>query len=169
MAATHDIPARGGGSRHEGVGPVWSFTEILLGILGVICLAVGVVILVVDDDQFVGLGGDWSWRVGDIPVAAAWGLLIGGAVLLIMMGAMIWAGRSARAGRVQSADRPRHELIAHATAFAIVNAFLWIQDIAAGGGLEYAYWTTIPWGIGLLAHAYAYTKGRDESRQAPTS
>jgi hypothetical protein len=167
MAATHDIPARGGGSRHEGVGPVWSFTEILLGILGVICLAVGVVILAVDDDQFVGLGGDWSWRVGDIPVAAAWGLLIGGAVLLIMMGAMIWAGRSARAGRVQSADRPRHELIAHATAFIIVNAFLWLQDIAAGGGLEYAYWTTIPWGIGLLAHAYAYSKGREEHRQPP--
>ena len=36
MAATHDMPARGGGDRHEGVGPIWSFTEILLGILGAI-------------------------------------------------------------------------------------------------------------------------------------
>ncbi len=167
MAATHDTPARGGGSRHAGVGPIWSFTEILLGILGVICLAVGVVILVADDDQFVGPGGDLAWRVGDIPAMVAWGLLIGGAVLLVVMGAMIWAGRSTAAGRVQPADRPRQELIAHAAAFTIVNAFLWLQDIAAGGGLEYAYWTTIPWGIGLLAHAIAYTTGRNESGRSP--
>lgn len=169
MAATHDTPVRGGGSRQAGVGPIWSFTEILLGILGVVCLAVGVVILVVDDNQFVGFGGDFSWRVGDIPAAAAWGLLIGGAVLLIVMGAMIWAGRSTAAGRVEPAERPRQELIAHAAAFTIVNGLLWIQDIAQGGGLEYAYWTTIPWGIGLAAHAIAYTKGRSESRQPPAA
>jgi hypothetical protein len=84
-----------------------------------------------------------------------------------MMGAMIWAGHSTNVGREQPADRPRNELIAHATAFTIVNAFLWIQDIAQGGGLEYAYWTTIPWGIGLIAHAYAYMKGRDASGQTP--
>lgn len=167
MAATHDTPARGGGDRHAGVGPIWLFTEILLGVLGVICLVVGVIILVADDDQFVGPGGDLAWRVGDIPAMAAWGLLIGGVVLLVVMGAMIWAGRSTAAGRVQLADRPRQELIAHATAFTIVNAFLWLQDIAAGGGLEYAYWTTIPWGIGLIAHAIAYTTGRKESRQSP--
>jgi hypothetical protein len=96
------------------------------------------------------------------------GLLIGGAVLLVVMGAMIWAGRSTAAGRVQPADRPRQELIAHATAFTIVNAFLWLQDIAAGGGLEYAYWTTIPWGIGLIAHAIAYNTGRNKSPQSPS-
>ena len=167
MAATHDTPARGGGDRHAGVGPIWLFTEILLGVLGVICLVVGVIILVADGDQFVGPGGDLAWRVGDIPAMAAWGLLIGGVVLLVVMGAMIWAGRTTAAGSVQAADRPRQELIAHATAFTIVNAFLWLQDIAAGGGLEYAYWTTIPWGIGLIAHAIAYTTGRKESRQSP--
>ena len=167
MAATHDTPARGGGSRDAGVGPIWTFTEILLGILGVICLTVGVVIMVADDDQFVGPGGDLSWRVGDIPAMAAWGLLIGGVVLLVVMGAMIWAGRSTTAGRVQPADRPRQELIAHAMAFTIVNAVLWLQDIAAGGGLEYAYWTTIPWGIGLIAHAVAYTTGQRKGRRSP--
>ena len=35
-------------------------------------------------------------------------------------------------------------LLWHAGTFVVVNAFLWIQDIVAGGGLEYAYWTTIP-------------------------
>ncbi|MEW6223016.1 MAG: 2TM domain-containing protein [Chloroflexota bacterium] len=145
------------------MGPVWTFTEILLGIIGVICLAVGVVILVADDDQYVGLGGDLTWRVGDIAPAAGWGLLVGGAVLLVVMVAMVWAGQSS-AGRVEPTVRPRTELVVHGTAFAIVNAFLWLQDIVAGGGLEYAYWTTIPWGIGLIAHALAYISGRSESR-----
>ena len=44
------------------------------------------------------------------------------------------------------------------------------HDTPALGGrwrLEYAYWTTIPWGIGLIAHAYPYSKGREEHRQPP--
>lgn len=167
MAATHDVPVGGGGTQRTGVGPVWTFTEILLGVLGVVCLAVGLVILVADDDQYVGPGGDLSWRVGDIPAMAAWGLLIGGAVLLVVMVGMVWAGRSATGGRTEAKDRPRQELVAHATAFAIVNAFLWLQDIAAGGGLEYAYWTTIPWGIGLIAHALAYRTGRNSAKGQP--
>ena len=55
----------------------------------------------------------------------------------------------------------------HGTAFAIVNAFLWLQDIVAGGGLEYAYWPTIPWGIGLIAHALAYDSAWNEPRSQP--
>lgn len=41
-----------------------------------------------------------------------------------------------------------------------MNAFIWIQDIAIGGGVSYAYWITIPWGIGLAIHAttYGYTQ-----------
>lgn len=50
-------------------------------------------------------------------------------------------------------------LLWHAGVFVLVNAFLWIQDIAAGGGLEYAYWTTIPWALGLGFHALAYFLG----------
>lgn len=163
MAATHGVPVGGGGTQHSGVGPVWAFTEILLGVLGVVCLAVGVVILVADDDQYVGLGGDLSWRVGDIPAVAASGLLVGGGVLLAVMVGMLWAGRSAAVGRTATRDRSRQELAIHATAFVIVNAFLWLQDIAAGGGLEYAYWTTIPWGIGLAAHALAYLSTRNRT------
>ncbi len=169
MAATHDVPVGGGGTQHTGVGPVWAFTEVLLGILGVICLGVGVVILAAGDDQYVGLGGDLSWRVGDIPEVAAWGLLIGGAVLLAVMVGMVLIGRSASVGQAGAKDRPRQELIVHATAFAIVNGFLWLQDFAAGGGIEYAYWTTIPWGIGLIAHAFAYLTVRNRAKERPGS
>ena len=31
---------------------------------------------------------------------------------------------------------------------------LW-QDLAGGGGLDWAYWAFVPWGIGLLSHAMA--------------
>jgi hypothetical protein len=58
----------------------------------------------------------------------------------------------------------------HIAIFTVVNAFLWIEDIAAGGGLEYAYWVTIPWGIGLISHVSVYMvasrrvgRGSDES------
>jgi hypothetical protein len=50
-------------------------------------------------------------------------------------------------------------LVWHIGVFVVVNAFLWVQDIAAGGGLEYAYWTTIPWGLGLAFHVLAYFLG----------
>ena len=48
------------------------------------------------------------------------------------------------------------DLMWHVAAYVIVNAFLWIMDFAQGGGLEWAYWATIPWGIGLAFHAAAY-------------
>ena len=128
-----------------------------------VCATVGVVILVATDDQYVGFGGDLSWRVGEIPTMAAWGLLIGGAVLLVVMIAMIRTGRRTTPEHLRPAQRARQELVTHAVAFTIVNAFLWLQDLATGGGLEYAHWTTIPWGIGLLAHAIAYATTRNES------
>ena len=42
------------------------------------------------------------------------------------------------------------DLLWHSGIFVVVNAFLWVQDAVAGGGIEYAYWTTIPWAFGLL-------------------
>ena len=48
------------------------------------------------------------------------------------------------------------DLMWHTGAFVIVNAFLWTMDIVGGGGLEWAYWVTIPWGLGLAFHALAY-------------
>ena len=47
-------------------------------------------------------------------------------------------------------------LMWHAGTYVIVNAFLWILDIAGGDGVQWAYWVTIPWGIGLAFHALAY-------------
>jgi hypothetical protein len=47
-------------------------------------------------------------------------------------------------------------LMWHIAAYVIVNAFLWFIDLNAGGGLDWAYWTTIPWGMGLLFHIAAY-------------
>lgn len=51
------------------------------------------------------------------------------------------------------------DLLWHIGVFVIVNAFLWIQDFAAGGGLDYAYWTTIPWGVGLALHVASFLYG----------
>lgn len=47
-------------------------------------------------------------------------------------------------------------LLWHGAVFAIVNTFLWVQDIVGGGGVDWAYWVTIPWGIGMLFHLIAY-------------
>ncbi len=40
----------------------------------------------------------------------------------------------------------------HVAAFVIINAFLWGLDIAGGNGVEWAYWPTIGWGIGVAFH-----------------
>ena len=64
--------------------------------------------------------------------------------------AMVVAGR--RMGPVETT--PLGDLLFHAGAFIIVNAYLWIQDFAIGTGLDYAYLTTIAWGIGLAFHAW---------------
>ncbi len=63
-------------------------------------------------------------------------------------------------GRARERAKNLSNLVWHTAAFVVVNTFLWIQDIAAGGGLEYAYWTTIGWGIGLAFHYLAYFVGR---------
>jgi hypothetical protein len=145
---------RPGRTDRTGGGPGWRFGEWLFGIVGGIALFLGLFIFFAGDDQYVGIGGDLSWRVGDISSAWAWSLLIGGVVLLVVALVMLVAGRN-RPARVAMGDR-RAELLWHAGIFLVVNAFIWIQDLAIGGGLEYAYWVTIPWGIGLGAHAIAY-------------
>jgi hypothetical protein len=47
----------------------------------------------------------------------------------------------------------------------VVNSFIWAQDIALGGGVTYAWWITLPWAVGLLAHLYAYTTGHRQPTQ----
>ena len=48
------------------------------------------------------------------------------------------------------------DLMWHAGTFLIVNVFLWALDIVGGGGVNWAYWVTIGWGIGLAFHALDY-------------
>jgi hypothetical protein len=152
--------------RNEATGSGWrSVSGWTIGILGGIGAFVGLVVLFADKDQYVGFGGDLSWRVGDIDPAWGYGLLIGGAALVVVA---IWllaiAARTPRAAAQPSALR---DLLVHATVFVVVNAFIWLQDIGMGGGVEYAYLVTIPWGIGLAIHALAYYRGRGSQPTGP--
>lgn len=159
MTAAH--PTQGGRSDRTGGSPGWRFTEWLLGIVGGIAVFLGLFILFGGDEQSVGLAGDWSWQVEDISAPWAYGLLIGGAVLLLAALVMVIRGRD-RVADVTAADRDLADLLRHVGIFVVVNAFIWIQDIAIGGGVNYAYLITIPWGIGLAIHAVNY--GRSRSR-----
>ena len=47
-------------------------------------------------------------------------------------------------------------LLWHIAVYVIVNAFLWGIDLVTDGGVDWAYWITILWGIGLLFHIAAY-------------
>lgn len=47
-------------------------------------------------------------------------------------------------------------LLWHIASFVIINAFLWGLDIVTGDGVQWAYWVTLAWGIGLLFHFAAY-------------
>jgi hypothetical protein len=64
-------------------------------------------------------------------------------------------------GTPESRARKRVEdltaLLWHIAAFVIINAGIWIQDIVTGNGVDWAYWVTIPWAVGLLIHVLAYT------------
>lgn len=127
-------------------------TEWALGIVGAIAAFVGGFILLGGDNQSIGLGGEASWRVGEIDPAWGYGLLAAGAALLLITLGMVVHDRR----RAPGAPAPRSgmaDVFTHGVVFVAVNAFLWIQDIAIGGGLDYAYWITIPWGIGLAVHA----------------
>lgn len=44
----------------------------------------------------------------------------------------------------------------HAAVFVIVNGLLWTLDLVQGGGLQWAFWPTIFWGIGLAFHVASY-------------
>ena len=60
----------------------------------------------------------------------------------------------------QTRDRERAQdrskLLWHSGFFVVVNVFLWVQDFVMGDGLDWAYLTTIVWGIGLTIHALVY-------------
>lgn len=157
MTPSHEV-------REARVRPGVRFVEWLAGIVGGIALFLGLFIMFAGDDSSVGLGGEWSWTVGEISDAWMYGLLIGGAVLLVAAFAMVMM-RAGMTEEPRSRATDLSELLWHTVVFAAVNAFIWIQDIAIGGGLEYAYWVTIPWGIGLAIHALAVMVNRHEPRE----
>jgi hypothetical protein len=64
--------------------PGWARTiEWLFGVLAVVSVVAGLVILFGGDDQSVGFWGGASWRVGDISAVWGYGLVAGGAVVLV--------------------------------------------------------------------------------------
>lgn len=147
--------------REPRVAPGWRIAAWFLGIVGGIATFLGLFILLGGEDQSIGIGGDWSWTVGEISSAWGWGLFIGGlALMLIALATVLFSPRTTRRAGIEG----RAELLWHAGIFVLVNAFIWIQDIAIGGGVDYAYWVTIPWGIGLIAHTTTYLVQR---RKAP--
>jgi hypothetical protein len=129
-------------------------TEWVFGIVGGIAAFLGLFILFGGEGQSLGLGGDLTWEVGDISSAWGYGLLAGGVVLLLITLALVV--RDMRNPQVRQPQSEFAGLMWHIGIFVVVNAFLWTQDIVAGGGLEYAYWATIPWGVGLIVHVLTY-------------
>jgi len=146
VVSRQDTSVEGGG---------WIFTEWLFGIVGGIAAFLGLFIMFGPVDEYVGLGGDLSWRVGDISDAWMYSLLVGGFALLGIAVSMAIVGR--RRPKVDST--PLGDLVFHAGIFTVVNAFVWIQDFAIGGGLDYALWVSIPWAVGLAIHAGVYFFG----------
>lgn len=123
-------------------------TEWVFGIVGAIAAFLGLFVLYAGGDQYVGLGGDFTWRVGDIASGWGYGLLLVGVVMLVV--AVASAVRDLRHPWVRKQQSEFAGLMAHLAIFAVVNAFLWVQDIVSGGGLEYAYWVTPPGASGSL-------------------
>jgi hypothetical protein len=134
-------------------------TEWVLGIFGAIGAFVGAFILLAPDDQYVGLGGETTSRaVGEIAPAWGYGMVIGGVLLMVAAAALAIGDRQRGVAGLQLTGWG--DVLAHSVAFVVVNAFLWIQDIALGDGLNYAYWLTIPWAVGLAAHAFSVYTGQ---------
>ena len=138
--------------------PIRGFVEWFLGVVGAIAMFMGSFILIADADQFVGIGGDISGRVGDISSAWGYGTLAGGAVLLT---AALLSAASARGRPRPAVATPLTDLALHAGIFVVVNAVLWAQDLFVGGGPDYAFWVTIPWGVALVVHAVVAYAGRE--------
>ena len=61
--------------------------------------------------------------------------------------------------RVRTGVRDRPLVVWHVAAFVVVNAFLWGLDIAGGSGVQWAYWVTIVWSLGLALHVTSYFTG----------
>jgi len=128
-------------------------TRWVLMVLGGIAAFVGLFILVGGDEQYVGIGGDFSWQVGTIDPLWGGGLLIGGALVLLGGVLLVLRDRGRQSVPGEAESSPVVDLIMHTTIFVVVNSFLWVQDIVVTGGVNYVVWVTIPWAVGLGIHA----------------
>ena len=129
---------------------------LVLWIGGGLAAFLGLFLLLGPEEEYLGLGGDLSWRVGDVHLAGGYGLAAAG--LAALVGALVMTLRMRAAPKIETTAR--EVLTTHAVVFAVVNLFVWLQDIALGDGVNEAYWVTITWGLGLLAHATAYFSER---------
>lgn len=58
--------------------------------------------------------------------------------------------------RAQKRVKEYTDVMWHAATYVIVNVFLWGIDLVGGDGVNWAYWVTISWGIGLAFHIASY-------------
>jgi hypothetical protein len=53
----------------------------------------------------------------------------------------------------------------HAGAFLVLNAFFWALDVFLGqSGVQWAFWITLFWGLGLAFHALTVVVQRPRKR-----
>lgn len=58
--------------------------------------------------------------------------------------------------RAQKRSKDFTGMLWHIVTFLVVNGLLWALDIAGGGGVDWAFWLTIFWGIALVFHIAWY-------------
>ena len=80
---------------------------------------------------------------------------------------MVGAGTPEERARKHMEDRAA--LLVHVALFVVGNIAVWVIDAVTGGGIQWAYWTTIGWSIAIVVHAgvyfLLYGKGNDQRYQ----
>jgi hypothetical protein len=129
-------------------------SAVVVTIPGAVWALLGGMILLGGDDQHIELGGDLSWRAGDISQWWGSGLLAVAAAFLL--GAVaLRRHRPAGGGSAAWSD-----LLVHGVVFLLVDAYRWAQHPALGGGVDRAHRVAIPWAIGLIGPAVTVPASR---------
>ena len=152
MNATHVEPVHEGTTVRAG--------EWLLAIVGGFATILGMFVLFGSESHSIGLGGDYSWTIGELGDGWGYGLLLGGLVALAAAAVLL---RYDHFIGYRHESTPVGAFVGHAIAFVLVNAFVWAQDLALGDGLNYPLWITVPWALGLAAQAYSVFARRGHS------
>ena len=59
-------------------------------------------------------------------------------------------------GRAMQRAEDFSAVLWHIGTYVVINAFMWFIDWNAGDGIQWAFWVSIPWGIGLAFHILSY-------------